>query len=119
MTPSGYHEVTYDFPGIGWKSFMLSGRYMVQEPDTAPLILLSLTVCLSDCIGVHQGDLQTVGVSPDSHRLIEIRQTHGNGAPGPACANNEDTNRLAAQEIRRQEMLNAHNDPLYRASRAA
>jgi hypothetical protein len=80
---------------------------------------LSDTVCLSDCIGVHQGDLQTVGVSPDSHRLIEIRQTHGNGAPGPACANNEDTNRLAAQEIRRQEMLNAHNDPLYRASRAA
>jgi two-component system CheB/CheR fusion protein len=37
------HEVIYDFPGIGWKSFMLSGRYMVQEPDTAPLILLSLT----------------------------------------------------------------------------
>jgi two-component system CheB/CheR fusion protein len=37
------HEVVYDFPGIGWKSFMLSGRYMVQEPDTAPLILLSLT----------------------------------------------------------------------------
>jgi two-component system CheB/CheR fusion protein len=30
-------------PGIGWKSFMLSGRYMVQEPDAAPLILLSLT----------------------------------------------------------------------------
>jgi two-component system, chemotaxis family, CheB/CheR fusion protein len=37
------HEVIYDFPGIGWKSFMLSGRYMVQEPDAAPLILLSLT----------------------------------------------------------------------------
>jgi two-component system, chemotaxis family, CheB/CheR fusion protein len=37
------HEVVYDFPGIGWKSFMLSGRYMVQEPDAAPLILLSLT----------------------------------------------------------------------------
>jgi two-component system, chemotaxis family, CheB/CheR fusion protein len=37
------HEVIYDFPGIGWKSFMLSGRYMVQEPNTAPLILLSLT----------------------------------------------------------------------------
>jgi two-component system, chemotaxis family, CheB/CheR fusion protein len=37
------HEVIYDFPGIGWKSFMLSGRYMVQEPDTPPLILLSLT----------------------------------------------------------------------------
>jgi two-component system, chemotaxis family, CheB/CheR fusion protein len=37
------HEVIYDFPGIGWKSFMLSGRYMVQEPETAPLILLSLT----------------------------------------------------------------------------
>jgi two-component system CheB/CheR fusion protein len=37
------HEVVYDFPGIGWKSFMLSGRYMVQEPDTPPLILLSLT----------------------------------------------------------------------------
>jgi len=37
------HEVTYDFPGIGWKSFTLSGRYMVQEPDAAPLILLSLT----------------------------------------------------------------------------
>jgi two-component system CheB/CheR fusion protein len=36
------HEVIYDFPGIGWKSFMLSGRYMVQEPDAAPLILLSL-----------------------------------------------------------------------------
>ncbi len=37
------HEVVYDFPGIGWKSFMLSGRYMVQEPDAAPLILLSFT----------------------------------------------------------------------------
>jgi two-component system CheB/CheR fusion protein len=37
------HEVIYDFPAIGWKSFMLSGRYMVQEPDAAPLILLSLT----------------------------------------------------------------------------
>ncbi|AEU35191.1 chemotaxis protein CheB [Granulicella mallensis] len=37
------HEVIYDFPGIGWKSFMLSGRYMVQEPEAAPLILLSLT----------------------------------------------------------------------------
>jgi two-component system, chemotaxis family, CheB/CheR fusion protein len=37
------HEVIYDFPSIGWKSFMLSGRYMVQEPDAAPLILLSLT----------------------------------------------------------------------------
>jgi two-component system CheB/CheR fusion protein len=37
------HEVIYDFPGIGWKSFMLSGRYMVQEPGAAPLILLSLT----------------------------------------------------------------------------
>ena len=37
------HEVVYDFPGIGWKSFMLSGRYMVQEPDVAPLILLSFT----------------------------------------------------------------------------
>ncbi len=37
------HEVIYDFPGIGWKSFMLSGSYMVQEPDAAPLILLSLT----------------------------------------------------------------------------
>jgi len=37
------HEVIYVFPGIGWKSFMLSGRYMVQEPDAAPLILLSLT----------------------------------------------------------------------------
>jgi two-component system CheB/CheR fusion protein len=37
------HEVIYDFPRIGWKSFMLSGRYMVQEPDAAPLILLSLT----------------------------------------------------------------------------
>lgn len=37
------HEVIYDFPGIGWKSFMLSGRYMVQEPDVAPLILLSFT----------------------------------------------------------------------------
>jgi two-component system CheB/CheR fusion protein len=37
------HEVIYDFPGIGWKSFMLSGRYMVQEPDTDPLILLSLS----------------------------------------------------------------------------
>jgi two-component system CheB/CheR fusion protein len=37
------HEVVYDFPGIGWKNFMLSGRYMVQEQDVAPLILLSLT----------------------------------------------------------------------------
>jgi two-component system, chemotaxis family, CheB/CheR fusion protein len=37
------HEVVYDFPGIGWKSFMVSGRYMVQEPNAAPLILLSLT----------------------------------------------------------------------------
>ena len=37
------HEVIYDFPGIGWKSFMLSGRYMVQEPDAEPLLLLSLT----------------------------------------------------------------------------
>lgn len=37
------HEVIYDFPGIGWKSFTLSGRYMVQEPEAAPLILLSLT----------------------------------------------------------------------------
>ena len=37
------HEVIYDFPGIGSKSFMLSGRYMVREPDAAPLILLSLT----------------------------------------------------------------------------
>ena len=30
------YEVVYDFPGIGWKSFMLSGRYMAQAPDTAP-----------------------------------------------------------------------------------
>ncbi len=37
------HEVIYDFPGIGWKSFALSGRYMVQESDVPPLILLSLT----------------------------------------------------------------------------
>jgi two-component system CheB/CheR fusion protein len=37
------HEVIYDFPGIGWKSFVLSGRYMVQEPEVTPLILLSLT----------------------------------------------------------------------------
>jgi two-component system CheB/CheR fusion protein len=37
------HEVIYDFPSIGWKSFMLSGRYMVQEPNAAPLILLSFT----------------------------------------------------------------------------
>ncbi|MDQ2835190.1 MAG: PAS domain-containing protein [Acidobacteriota bacterium] len=37
------HEVIYDFPEIGVKSFMLSGRYMLQEPETAPLILLSLT----------------------------------------------------------------------------
>ncbi len=38
-----YHEVDCDFPGIGAKSFVLSGRYMVQEPDAAPLILLSVT----------------------------------------------------------------------------
>jgi len=37
------YEFVYDFPGIGWKSFMLSGRYMGQAPDVAPLILLSLT----------------------------------------------------------------------------
>ena len=37
------HEVVYELPDIGWKSFMLSGRYMVQDPDAAPLILLSLT----------------------------------------------------------------------------
>ncbi len=37
------HEVTYDFPGLGWKSFMLSGRYMVQDPEVVPLILLSFT----------------------------------------------------------------------------
>src|SRR6202011_4767756 len=37
------HEAVYDFPGIGWKSFMLSGRYMAQEPDGEPLILLSLS----------------------------------------------------------------------------
>jgi two-component system CheB/CheR fusion protein len=37
------HEVEFDFPGVGWKSFVLSGRYMVQEPDAAPLILLSFT----------------------------------------------------------------------------
>jgi len=37
------HEVIYEFPFIGWRSFMLSGRYMVQEPDVAPLILLSFT----------------------------------------------------------------------------
>ena len=37
------HEVIYNFPEIGWKSFVLSGRYMAQEPGAAPLILLSLT----------------------------------------------------------------------------
>ena len=37
------YEVVYDFPGIGWKSFMLSGRYMAQAPDTAPLILVSFS----------------------------------------------------------------------------
>lgn len=35
------HELEYDFPDIGWKSFLLSGRYMVQELGAPPLILLS------------------------------------------------------------------------------
>lgn len=37
------HEVQCDLLGVGQKSFVLTGRYMVQEPDAAPLILLSLT----------------------------------------------------------------------------
>jgi two-component system CheB/CheR fusion protein len=37
------HEVVFEFPEIGWRSFILSGRYMKQEPDIAPLILLSFT----------------------------------------------------------------------------
>ncbi len=37
------HELEYDFPEIGWKSFLLSGRYMVQDPGAPPLILLSFT----------------------------------------------------------------------------
>lgn len=36
------HEVVFKFPGVGWRSFMLSGRYIVQDSDVTPLILLSL-----------------------------------------------------------------------------
>jgi two-component system CheB/CheR fusion protein len=36
------HEVKCDLPGVGQKFFVLSGRYMVQEANAAPLILLSL-----------------------------------------------------------------------------
>ncbi len=37
------HEVECDLPELGPKFFVLSGRYMVQEPAATPLILLSLT----------------------------------------------------------------------------
>jgi two-component system CheB/CheR fusion protein len=36
------HEVEYDFPNIGVKTFLLSGRYMDQGRDAPPLILLAL-----------------------------------------------------------------------------
>jgi two-component system CheB/CheR fusion protein len=36
------HEVEYDFPDIGVKTFLLSGRYMDQGQDSPPLILLAL-----------------------------------------------------------------------------
>ena len=36
-------EVVYDFPEIGWKNFMVSGRYMAQAPDVSPLILMSFS----------------------------------------------------------------------------
>jgi len=37
------HEVKCDLPGVGQKFFVLSGRYMVQDADSPPLVLLSLT----------------------------------------------------------------------------
>jgi two-component system CheB/CheR fusion protein len=36
------HQVVFDFPGIGWKTFMVSGRFLAQGSETAPLILLLL-----------------------------------------------------------------------------
>jgi two-component system CheB/CheR fusion protein len=36
------HPIHFDFPGPVRKSFMASGRYIVQDQDAAPLLLLSL-----------------------------------------------------------------------------
>ena len=36
------HPVEFDFPGSVQKSFMACGRYIVQDQDAAPLLLLSL-----------------------------------------------------------------------------
>ena len=36
------HQIDFDFPSFGRKSFLASGRSMVQDQDAAPLILLSL-----------------------------------------------------------------------------
>jgi two-component system, chemotaxis family, CheB/CheR fusion protein len=36
------HQVVFNFPGIGWKTFMVSGRFMEQGSEAAPLILLLL-----------------------------------------------------------------------------
>ena len=36
------HQVVFDFPGIGWKTFMVSGRFLAQGSEAAPLILLLL-----------------------------------------------------------------------------
>ncbi len=36
------HPMEFDFPGAVRKSFMASGRYIVQDQDAAPLVLLTL-----------------------------------------------------------------------------
>jgi two-component system CheB/CheR fusion protein len=36
------HQVVFDFPGIGWKTFMVSGRFLEQGSEEPPLILLLL-----------------------------------------------------------------------------
>jgi len=49
------------------------------------------------------------------HCLVQIWQTHEDGAPVPACTHDQHTDRSTPEEARRQRVLDAHLSSLLRA----
>src|ERR1700733_7969298 len=51
---------------------------------------LSNTVRLGDRVCVHHDDVKAITMAPNAHRLVEIRQSHHEGAAGAPSADHQD-----------------------------
>jgi hypothetical protein len=69
---------------------------------------LADAVCFRDHIGVHEGDCQAESMAPYTHCLVEMRQSHQDGAAGSSCPDNKNVQWPVLQKFLRQGVLDTH-----------